>query len=93
MHNDSYRMNNLTTLVIIARQKPAHLGWSDVLPRQGLSVLQQKLRLCLSDSFLTLKRSFLYQKNTNNFRRARWLKRRGFVGPNGTDNIKEAGIT
>jgi len=88
----AYRLDNFTTLVNIAPQKLAHLGWSDVLARQGLSVLQQKLRLCLSDSFLTLKRTFLYQKSTNNFRRARWFIRRGFVGPNRTDNIKEAGI-
>ena len=92
MHNDSYRLDDFTTLVNVAPQKLAHLRRSDMLARQGLSILQQKLRFCLSDSFLTLKRTFLYQKSTDNFRRARWLIRRGFVGPNGTDNIKEAGI-
>jgi hypothetical protein len=75
MYSDSYRLNDLTTLVNIAPQKLAHLDRSDMLARQGLSILQQKLRLRLSDSFLTLKRTFLYQKSTNNFRRARWLIR------------------
>ena len=74
-YSDSYRLNDLTALVDIAPQKLAHLGGSDMLARQGLGILQQKLRLPPSDSFLTLKRTFLYQKSTNNFGRARWLIR------------------
>jgi hypothetical protein len=68
-YSDSYRFNDITTPVDIAPQKLAHLGQSDMLARQVLQL--QKLRLRLSDSFLTLKRTVLYQKSMNNFRRAR----------------------